>query len=130
MLKGIVEHNDLGRIGQGHQLANADDALFGHGHLGKGAVSAYLKGFVADVGRRVLRIGEQIAARSAPVAARKHGHAVTLFVEQMQQVFDVGRFARAAHCNIAHANEGYPETLAFEQAIIEKLVTHEHDQTP
>ena len=108
MLVGIVQQDDIHMgVLEAEQLFHAVAAMLVDADYGLGKLALHLCRFVADVGRRAGRVGQAEASGPTLVAPAQGGHLQAFVLQQPDEVFGVGRLARASYGQVADADGGY-----------------------
>lgn len=128
MLEGIVEHHDLGRVGQAQERLHPFYPLFGHGYLQPGKLQLQLPRLIANAQGRIFFLRQAQALGGSAITPRQCGTTVAA-TEQLQQQFRERGLARSAHCKIAHRNHRQWKGSGGQPSCIKEAVANSHQQT-
>ena len=127
MLERVVEQNAL-RFGVApHEFGDAERTTFADRDRHIWKFSFELQRFIARFDGRVEQADGSKTKRFSAITSAQRGDGDE-FIEPVYQKFEVRRFARAAHREVANGNHGQVERDAFQDADAVKKVTNAHAQ--
>ena len=125
VLESIVEQDDVDILVVFCQFLYAMYAFLVNGDDGLGKLGLHLVRLVANIAGRGVLIGKQVTSCLSFIASAEHSH-THVILKQANQILNVRRFTRAAHCEIAHRDDGYAECVALQHSDIEEEVAKTH----
>lgn len=129
VLVGVVEEHDIGVASSlvGSEAIDTLAALLVHRDMDLRKLALHLVRLVSYQPHRRIVLCQQIAPALALIAPAEHRH-LCLVLQQADEILHMRRFARSAHGDIAHRDDGHTETPASENAQFEELVAKAHAQ--